>query len=451
MRSVSARLTLLFVLVVAAILGVFSTSLYIWVRDGLSRELDRVLITQARMFQDHFLEEHEEVRQGVHASIKGAMDDFLATGDVSGEVIDGAGRQVYAADGWKTGRSGWRMNEAQVSAAAGERFTIRVAVSEQWMIRALRELRLYFAVFCPLVLAIAWFLGLLFVRRALAPVEEIRRQAERISRANVSDRVSEPRSTGEFRDLACTFNEMLDRLERAIQDLQNFAADAAHELRTPLANLRAEIESAIQEPPAPEESQRLLGSVLEEVSRMSHIVTDLFTLAKIDMRQYAFQKERVSLLPLLEEAREVWGPSAAQRGIEIVLQASDIEVPGDPVALRRVFMNLVENAIKYNRDGGRVTVTASRLGDRIRVAVSDTGIGIPAEHLPRLFKRFYRVDKARDRESGGAGLGLAICKSFIEAHEGRIAVESRAGQGTTFTVELPAMDSAGSLEPAPVH
>jgi two-component system phosphate regulon sensor histidine kinase PhoR len=116
------------------------------------------------------------------------------------------------------------------------------------------------------------------------------------------------------------------------------------------------------------------------------------------------------------------------------------EVAGDPVALRRVFMNLVENAVKYNREGGRVTLSLERHDGHVRVRVADTGIGIPAEHLPRLFRRFYRIDKARSRESGGAGLGLAICKSFIEAHEGTIQVSSEPGRGTTFTVELP-MDS----------
>jgi len=303
----------------------------------------------------------------------------------------------------------------------------------------LAQLRLFFATFCPLMMVLAWIAGFMLAGRALSPVEEMRQQAERISRENLSERVPERGSTGEFRNLARTFNEMLDRLDRAFQDLQQFAADAAHELRTPLANLRATIETTIQEPHAGEEYERVLASVSEEVARMNRIVADLFMLAKIDMRQYALAKERVALGALLAEARDTWQASAEQRGIRIAIAGGDAEVAGDPVALRRVFMNLVENAIKYNRDGGTVNIVLDRVDGRARVRVSDTGIGIPGEHVPKLFRRFYRVDKARSRETGGAGLGLAICKSFVEAHEGKIDVASVPGRGTTFTVELPSM------------
>jgi heavy metal sensor kinase len=288
------------------------------------------------------------------------------------------------------------------------------------------------------VLALAGVLGFFFVRRALSPVGHIRRQAERISRANVSERVPVPSESGEFRDLALTFNEMLDRLDRAFQDLHNFAADAAHELRTPLATLRAEVETAIQQPRSPEEHERLLLSFAEEVTRMNRIVSDLFTIAKIDMRQYALHKERVELGALLEEAREVWEPSAEEAGIEIHRSGPPVVVAGDPVALRRVFMNLVENAIKYNRPGGSIHLSTEALPGKARVVIRDTGMGIAADDLPRLFKRFYRVDKARSRDSGGAGLGLAICKSFIEAHGGTISVESAIGVGTSFTIEIAA-------------
>jgi two-component system phosphate regulon sensor histidine kinase PhoR len=158
----------------------------------------------------------------------------------------------------------------------------------------------------------------------------------------------------------------------------------------------------------------------------------------MDMRQYALQKERVRLRTLLEEARETWQPMALLRRIKITTEGEDAEVLGDPVALRRVFMNLVENAVKYNREGGLVKLSLGRVNGAVQVSISDTGIGIPPEHVPKLFQRFFRVDKARSRDSGGAGLGLAICKSFIASHEGKINVASTPGEGTTFTVELPA-------------
>ncbi|HVR83475.1 MAG TPA: ATP-binding protein, partial [Planctomycetota bacterium] len=187
-----------------------------------------------------------------------------------------------------------------------------------------------------------------------------------------------------------------------------------------------------------EEYEDILVSFQVEVARMSRVVTDLFTLARMDMRQLVLQREPVHLGPLLEDSRETWQPMASLRNIQIEIRGEDAEVLGDPGALRRVFMNLVENAVKYNHDGGRVVLAIERRNGKVQVKVSDTGLGIAAEHLPKLFQRFFRADKARSRESGGAGLGLAICKSFVESHEGTIAVSSTPDQGSTFTVELSA-------------
>jgi heavy metal sensor kinase len=436
-KSVGARLTSLFVLLTAIILAVFAGSLYLWVRDWHSRTLDEELRVQARLFQDRFLEKYEENLRGRPADLGALLEDFLVASGAEGEVVSSVGKRLFTSRGYPQTGAGFRREEGTVKASSGEQFMVALALSEESLRLALRQLRTYFALFVPPVLVLAGVMGFFFVRRALAPVGRIRRQAERISRANVSERVSVPPESGELRDLAETFNEMLDRLDRAFQDLHNFAADAAHELRTPLATLRAELDTAIQQPRSLEEHEGMLVSIAEEVARMNRIVSDLFTLAKIDMRQYALHKERVQLGALLEEARDVWEPSAEENGIELVQEGPSVTVAGDPVALRRVFMNLIENAIKYNRPGGRIELSTRILPGKVIVQVRDTGIGIAAEDLPRLFRRFYRVDKARSRDSGGAGLGLAICKSFVEAHGGTISVESLPGAGTMFSVELP--------------
>ncbi len=437
MRSVGARLTLLFVLVTAVILGVFAGSLYLWVRDQQSRLLDEDLQVQARLFQELFLEEHEEVRQGIHIKVDPMLVDFLISTGAEGEIVTSKGERVFASKGFATAESGFRRHKGSVSSSAGESFTVRLALSETPLRQTLYQLRVYFVLFVPPVLVLAGVLGYFFVQRALTPVGRIRRLAELISRANVSERVPVPSGSGEFRDLALTFNEMLDRLDHAFQDLHNFASDAAHELRTPLATMRAELETAIQQPRSPEDHERLFASFAEEITRMTRVVSDLFTLAKMDMRQYALHKERVELGALLDEAREVWEPSAEEGGIHIHREGMPIVMAGDPVALRRVFMNLIENAIKYNRPGGSIHLITESHPGKARIKIGDTGMGIAAEDLPRLFKRFYRVDKARARDSGGAGLGLAICKSFIEAHGGTITVESTVGVGTTFTIDIP--------------
>ena len=450
MRTVSARLALVFTLLVSVVLGAFTVSLYAWVREGLETDLRKQLEIQGRQMRTWFLEELDEVRRGIHPDLQAELEKFLQGGDLAAEVVRADGRVFFRSARFPATPAGWRLRPETVEAATGEVFHLRLGVPEAAVFSPLEQLRTYFTVFWPIVLALTWLIGLFYARWALEPVQRIRRQAERISRSNLAERVPEQALVGEFRDLARTYNEMLGRLEQGIDDLQNFAADAAHELRTPLATLRAAIDSAVETPRSPEEYQVLLGSLAEEVSRMTRIVTDLFTLAKVDMRQYALQKERIRLRGLLEESVEMWEGAAAENGVKIELEGGDADVAADPVALRRVFMNLVENAVKYNRPGGRVTLRLAPSPGRVRVRVEDTGPGIAAEHLPKLFHRFYRVDKARSRERGGAGLGLAICKSFIEAHEGRIGVESRPGEGTTFWVELPTLEAPAPTSPAPV-
>ncbi len=449
MRSVKSRLALLFTGIAALIVVAQAASLYLWVRRSLSRELDQLLEVQARMFHERFLEEYDEFRRGTFPDLNAELAPILAAGRTTATVRAADGSLLCATPGLAPGVPGGtgrvriggvphRIRTDVLRTPDGASFTVVLGVSEEGYERQLDRIGLYFLFFCPLVLGVCWMLGYLFVGRALAPIEQMRRQAERISRENLSERVPVPRSTGEFNRLARTFNEMLDRLDRAFQDLQHFAADAAHELRTPLATLRAEIETAVQQARSPEEYERILGSAAEEVARMSRIVSDLLTLARLDMRQYVLRREPVPLRPLLEDVRETWQPAAEARRITIDPAADDATVPGDPGALNRVFMNLVENAVKYNRDGGRVSLAVARDNGTIRVRVEDTGIGIAVDQIPSLFRRFSRIDSSRSRESGGSGLGLAICKSLVEAHGGRIAVDSAPGRGTAFTVELPA-------------
>ncbi|HXG61196.1 MAG TPA: ATP-binding protein [Planctomycetota bacterium] len=438
MKSIGVRLTLRFVLVAGLLLAAFSSSLYLWVRDGLRRDLEAELSLGARLLEERLAEELDELGRGVHADLGEVLDPFLQAAGGWAEIRDGSGNVVYRSEG-----PAENLRERSFEATdprGGPPWRVRFALPMDPYERPLAQLRLFYLVFFPATLAVAGLAGFFFVKRALAPVETLRRCAERISRANLSERVPEPETEGELRDLARTLNEMLERLERAMEDLRSFAADAAHELRTPLANLRAELETALQDRRPPDEYERILGSVSEEVARMNRIVGDLLALARMDLRRHALPKERVPLLQLLEETRETWAPAAEARGIRIHLEGPPAEVAGDPVALRRVFMNLVENAVKYNREGGRVDLRLDRADGWVRVAVRDTGLGIPPEHLPHLFRRFYRVDRARSRETGGAGLGLALCKSFVEAHEGRIRVESVPGRGSCFTVELPALD-----------
>jgi heavy metal sensor kinase len=437
MRSTSGRLTVLFTTLFALLLGIFVASLYLWVRQSLERALERDLAMQSTQFQDRFLEELDEVRQGIHSDLAEELNPFLETAGALAEITDSSGAPIFRSPQFAPDVAGCRMRTATLADPRGGKFRVIYGLREAPYREPLRQLAIYCAIFYPLTLLLSAVLGLAFTRRALSPVEELRRHAERISRMNLSERIPVSAERGELSDLARTFNEMLDRLEAAVDDLQHLAADAAHELRTPLANLRAEIETTVQRDRTTEEYEAVLVSVSEEVARMTRIVADLLTLAKMDLRQYALEKSRVPLRSLLEEARETWQAAAKAKGVAISLEGDDVAVSGDPAALGRVFMNLVENAVKYNRTGGTVTLSLERTGDAARVRVADTGVGIDPAHLPKLFRRFYRADRARSRETGGSGLGLAIAKSFIDAHGGTISVTSSQASGTQFTVDLP--------------
>jgi len=439
MPSVRTRLASVFAALTGAVLAIFSVGLYLSARQAWDHDLDKELKTELREFVAHFQDEYDEFLRGIYPRLDPELEHFTELSGTQAEARRENGPRLYASSGFDraTGGPGWRTAAERVVTPRGETFQITVAVSEDMLSAHLAQLRRGIAIFCPIVLAISWALGYVFVGRTLAPVDEMRRRALRISRDNLRERIPEPRSTGEFLELARSLNEMLERLARAIEDLETFAADAAHELRTPLSNLRAEIDTVVRSPRTAEEYEQALESFAEDVDRMSRVVADLFMLAKLDLRQVAFQVARLSLAPLLAETTDTWQAAARTRNITLDVRG-DAVVCADAAALRRVLMNLVENAIKYNRDGGRVSVTAEPARDRVRIRVADTGVGIAAEHLPRLFRRFYRVDKARSRETGGSGLGLAICKSFVEAQGGTISVASAPGQGTTFTVELPA-------------
>lgn len=449
MRTVSGRIAFLTTALCAIVLGGSAASLYLWVKEGQTRAVEAHADLQRRIFQEQFIEEYDEHQKGVHPELSPLLEVLLETGSSIARITDTDGKIIFASKEFEAKAVGCHLSTSSLKTLSGETFRLSLGVPTEPFRAPLRQLLTYYALFLPPVFLLTAVLFLFIVRGALAPLDDIRKQAERISRQNVSERIPLGPLYGELHALGRTFNEMLDRLDRAIQDLQSFASDAAHELRTPLANLRAEIETAALKARSREEHERILASASEDVSRMSRIVNDLLTLARMDLRQHALKKEPVRLRLLLDDARETWQALADERGILLVVTGEDAIVPGDAEALRRVFMNLLHNAVKYNRDGGRVDVQLEALGDRVRVRVRDTGIGIPKEQQPKLFRRFFRVDEARSRDSGGAGLGLAICKSFLEAHEGSIRVESAPGQGATFIVELPS-PSRPALAPAPV-
>jgi heavy metal sensor kinase len=279
--------------------------------------------------------------------------------------------------------------------------------------------------------------GAIIARAALRPVDEMARTARRITAEDLSRRVERRGSGDELDALAETLNGMLARLDDAFGQTRRFAADAAHELRTPLTVLRGGIEVALRTERSPDEYRRVLASSLEEVERLIRLAEDLLLLSR-SLAGPEGARAPVDLEPLVLEVFEVGARIGRAAGVSVRVDATvPARVTGDAAALRRALLNLVENAIKYTPSGGKVEIGLGRGEGVAEVAIADSGIGIEADDLERIFEPFLRLDAARARDTGGAGLGLAIARSIVIAHGGAITVESRPGSGSRFTVRLP--------------
>jgi two-component system, OmpR family, heavy metal sensor histidine kinase CusS len=294
-----------------------------------------------------------------------------------------------------------------------------------------------------MVLLLSALLAYWLARRALAPVDALRRTADAITAERLDRRLAVPNPRDELGQLAQTINAMIVRLERSFAEIRRFTADASHELRTPVAVIRAEAEVALAHLPDPDGCRQLLGSIVEECGRLGRLTDQLLTLARQDAGHAKRLEERIDLAEVAGEVVETLRPLADVKGLRLETEMeADVNVAGDPNQVRQVFINLVDNAIKYTPSGGTVTARVVRRQALVVVTVQDTGEGIAAAHLPHIFERFYRVDKARSREMGGSGLGLSIVRSIVEAHGGTVAITSQVGQGSTFTVTLPLLQGS---------
>ncbi|MBV6497846.1 MAG: Adaptive-response sensory-kinase SasA [Prosthecobacter sp.] len=286
---------------------------------------------------------------------------------------------------------------------------------------------------------VAWLLANVLSKAWLRSVDAAAESAHRIGLGGtLRERLFVPKDEDEVARLARAFNELLDKLESAHGTQQRFLADASHELRTPLTVLRGEIEVALRRERPAEEYREVLESSREEIERLARLTENLLSLARSDAGEGLVTSESVDLAELCGRVCDSTSAAALEKRIHLVVDAPEpVFVNGDACALERVCLNLVENAIRYSPAGESVTLRAVTEDDEAVLSVSDTGPGIGPEHLPHLFERFYRVDKARSREHGGAGLGLAIVEALVKAHGGSVAVSSIVGRGTTFTVRLP--------------
>lgn len=456
-RSVRVRLTLWYAGTLALVLLLYGGGVFAFLRHSLFAELDR------RLHEDFEIAEEmleRTANDGIRWRINEHRHAENSDEDTGLEVWSSTGQLLYRRALFTreevTSRSfalplqqhGYISVSlpgnvhirilAEPYVIAGLPVVIRVARSEAQLRHELNELLIVLVLGFPVAVGVAGLGGYALARRALAPVGRMADRARAITAERLSERLSVENSDDELGHLAVVFNETFARLEQSFEQLRRFTADASHELRTPLTAIRSVGEVGLRQRRNENAYREIIGSMLEEADQLGRLVDSLLTLSRADAGQVKLNPKRVDLADLAREVVNHLRVLAEEKRQTISVEATEpVHATVDRLVLRQAVINLVDNAIKYTPEGGRVWVVARNQPYNPTLEVVDTGSGIAAEHSERIFDRFYRVDKARSRELGGAGLGLAIARWAVEVHGGRIELESEEGEGSTFRIILP--------------
>jgi heavy metal sensor kinase len=343
---------------------------------------------------------------------------------------------------------------AQTTAAInGQVFRISAAVPTEPFDQALDRFRLTERRFLPLLVVLASLLGYWLSGRAMAPVNRIIESAEQIGVQNLSQRLEVPKAADELQRLTVTLNAMLERIESSVKRIRQFTANASHDLRTPLTLIRAHAEIALRRTRSEREYRESLARILTVSEETTRLVESLLTLARADAGASHLRFAELDLTPTLERVAHQVSILAGSKGLSFCseLRKEPLLLKGDSAALESLLQALLENAIKYTPTGGTVSLRSSAVCGSAVIEIEDSGIGISAQDLPRIFDRFYRADQARSRETPGAGLGLSIANWIAETHGGRIEVESELGEGSRFRAYLPLLEGNGVPVSKPVQ
>lgn len=470
LKSIRVRLTLWYVLILGVLLISFSTFLYFTLSKSLERDVDKKLRSLAELIAE---ESVMPLSKFGFNNIERTLEDLMNLKPIGKfiQVLDESGRVGNKSENLKNIELPITINALKNASRGIITFEtirsigntplriitypaidqnhpvkiIQVASSLEEVEDALNKLFIILIITVPMALIVAVLGGQFLANKALKPVDQITQTARLITSKNLNQRISPLKVKDEIGRLIDTFNDMISRLDQSFQKIKQFTQDVSHELKTPLTILKGEVEVGLLKDRSTVEYQRILKSNLEEINRMSQIIEDLLLLSKVDSGEIKLQKQEVNLNKIIYEVVSQMEILAKDKGLRIEIQnyQQDVILFGDSLKLRELFLNLISNSIKYTEQGGVIRITIKReaqngLKNRYaKIIVSDTGIGISKEDQPKIFDRFYRVDKARSREQGGSGLGLSICKWIVEAHNGEIKVESELGKGSSFIVNLP--------------
>jgi heavy metal sensor kinase len=466
--SIGFRLTLWYLAIFAAAQLFFGVAMWVVLRHELYSVADDALKTQIEDLTN-FLKSQKKKNMTVTKLREEASEaydlehsgDFLQIYDEDGNWIFHASwlernkfaLQAPAAIKSRSFQNVWIANQpfrfiTQKIEVNGRSYTARTGVPTHQIIATLSLFRRYLLMLAPLLLFAAASGGYWLSRKALSPVDVITRMARNIGGNNLCDRLEKLTTGDELQRLSDTLNEMLARIESAFLRVTQFTADASHELRTPISLIRTEAEIALRKTRGTEEYREALRHILLAAERTSSLVEELLSLARSDSGRESLHLAPLDLRRAVAETASEWQQLVESRNLQFKPALADCESPvlADRKAVQRLLAILLDNSVKYTPPPGAIELRLEAQNGKAIISVCDSGIGIAKEDQARIFERFYRVDKARSRELGGAGIGLAIADWIVQQHRGSIAVHSSIGNGSTFVVELPMQPGSAVLD-----
>jgi len=331
----------------------------------------------------------------------------------------------------------WRMISVAVS-SKDAKWLVRISMNEEYIVDQMREYFIFMTFVAPIFFIMAAIAGYILAKQALAPIDRIVDIAKIIGAESLKERLPIVNRNDELGNLAAVMNELLDRIQNSFERLQRFTADASHELRTPLTAMRSVGEVGLQENQSLEQYREIIGSMLEENTRLTRLVDCLLMLSKSDAGRIEYHYEQTDLLQFIKENVELISVLAEEKNQKLNIEGVEgTKIAIDKIVFRQALLNLIDNAIKYTPEGGTITIRGVQSETKLAIIeVNDTGPGIPQEYQEKIFDRFYRADRGRSRDTGGTGLGLAIVQWAVHAHQGSIMVESTSS-GSTFRITIP--------------
>ncbi|MCB9852088.1 MAG: heavy metal sensor histidine kinase [Phycisphaerales bacterium] len=461
--KIGARLTLWGTLITLAACTAVCVTLYAGLSVSLHNEVDSFLEGEVQEFlailhdedDETFLEIEEDIRRELGSRVRNDLTFRLL--DAKGKAVLASNAELFFPDPWEipivvppigeiwfetiNGKSvepATRACSMRVELPGRGEFIAQATYSLAGVNAALGRFRHWGSGVLVLAAIGAIVGGRILARKSLQPIHAMTQTARTIGANELSRRLEQTGDKDELDQLAGVLNDMLGRLERQVARIRQFTADAAHELRTPLAALRGNAEVALSEHATPESRRRVLEESIEEYDRLSRLTDDLLVLARADAGQSLIQRSPVVLAAAVRDVVELFGAVAEERKIELAFDNGvEVTIDADAERIRQVLSNVFDNALKFTPSGGRVDVDLTANADFVTIKVADTGSGIDPANLPHVFDRFYRADAARTRSTGGFGLGLPICRTIVEAHGGTITIDSTPGSGTSVVINLP--------------